>query len=146
MFGIQGAQEGPAGGSKAYFWQFWPFSIGFDVFPLVSDGPMVQVFCFLLKRLKRMGRSFWAQKGYLALALDHLALVLARPISGTRTNERLPYVSFSFVSGSGFQQGWVLIKPSLMSGAWKAFPGSSWLLLEGPNLCNSTKKKLPYDS
>ena len=42
LFGIQGAQEGPAGGSEAYFWQFWPFSIGFGVFPLVSDGPMVQ--------------------------------------------------------------------------------------------------------
>ena len=40
-----------------------------------------------------MGRSFWAQKGYLALALDPLALVLARPISGTRTNEKLPYGS-----------------------------------------------------
>ena len=57
----------------------------------------------------------------------------------------LAYGSFSFVPGSGFQQGWVLIKPSLMSGAWKAPPGSSWLLLEGPNPCNSTKKKLPDD-
>ena len=40
--------------------------------------------------------------------------------------------------------GWVLIKPSLMSGAWKAPPGSSRLILEAPNPCNSTKKKLPY--
>ena len=41
LFGIQGAQEGPAGGSKAYFWLFWPFSLYSGVFPLVSDGPMV---------------------------------------------------------------------------------------------------------
>ena len=32
-----------------------------------------------------MGQSFWAQEGYLALAL-----ALARPILGTRTNEKLP--------------------------------------------------------
>ena len=76
-----------------------------------------------------MGRSFWAQKGYLALAPGPLALALARPILGTRTNEKLPHGSFSFVSGPGFQQGWVLIKPSLMSGAWKAPAGSSWLFL-----------------
>ena len=37
--------------------------------------------------------------------------------------------SFSLVSGSGFQQRWVLINPCLMSGAWKAPPGSCWLFL-----------------
>ena len=57
--------------------------------------------------------------------------------------KKLPYGSLSLVSGLGFQQGWVLIKPSLMSGAWKAFPVYSWLLLEGSNPCNSTKKKQP---
>ena len=35
-----------------------------------------------------------------------LALALARPILGTRTNEKVPYGSFSFVSGQGFPKGW----------------------------------------
>ena len=37
-----------------------------------------------------MGRSFWAPKGYLALAPGPPALALARPTLGTRTNEKLP--------------------------------------------------------
>jgi hypothetical protein len=59
-------------------------------------------------------------------------------LGGDHTNEwginhpGLPHGCFSFVSGSDFQQGWVLIKPLLMSGAWKAPPGSSWLFLAPP--------------
>ena len=41
-----------------------------------------------------------------------------------------------------FFDEWGLEGPSWL---FLALPGSSWLLLEGPNPCNSTRKKLPSD-
>ena len=78
-----------------------------------------------------MGRSFWAQKGHLALAPGPPALALARPILGTRTNEKLPYGSFSFVSGPGFPNGWdPAVEP--FNGFLRLSGLNCWLFLAPP--------------